>query len=79
MWDDVCLVVFDEAHHCVKDHPFNRLLREYSIPKMQSMRPKILGLTASPAGDRFKAFYFSVLVILVNLLLYDAIMLNHAN
>ena len=44
------MVVFDEAHHCVKKHPFNSLLREQHIMVDPATRPKILGLTASPAG-----------------------------
>ncbi|KAK3102774.1 hypothetical protein FSP39_013845 [Pinctada imbricata] len=49
-WTDLSLVVFDEAHHCGKNHPFNRLLQEHQLPKAGSVRPKVLGLTASPAG-----------------------------
>jgi endoribonuclease Dicer len=49
-WEDNCLVVFDEAHHCIKNHPFNQLLQEYHRKYPQNVRPKLLGLTASPAG-----------------------------
>ncbi|XP_071104399.1 uncharacterized protein [Haliotis cracherodii] len=49
-WEDFSLVVFDEAHHCVKNHPFNRLLEAYHRPCQPEHRPKVLGLTASPAG-----------------------------
>lgn len=49
-WTDVCLVVFDEAHHCVKNHPFNKLLQGYHKKVPIEQRPRLLGLTASPAG-----------------------------
>ena len=50
-WTDNCLVVIDEVHHCMKDHPFNRLIQlcrhsQLELPR----RPRLLGLTASPAG-----------------------------
>lgn len=50
-WEDFSLVVFDEAHHCEKGHPFNSLLTNYhrQIRELEK-RPKVLGLTASPAG-----------------------------
>ncbi|KAL5007600.1 hypothetical protein ScPMuIL_016406 [Solemya velum] len=47
-WEDMCLVVIDEAHHCQKNHPYNNLLRRYHHPCPE--KPKLLGLTASPAG-----------------------------
>lgn len=49
-WTDVCLVVFDEAHHCVKNHPFNKILLGYHKQCTPEKRPRLLGLTASPAG-----------------------------
>ncbi|KAL3841905.1 hypothetical protein ACJMK2_019994 [Sinanodonta woodiana] len=49
-WDDFSLVVFDEAHHCEKNHPFSQLLKTYHLPMPKSDRPKLIGLTASPAG-----------------------------
>lgn len=50
-WADNCLVVIDEAHHCLKDHPYSRLIqlcRHSQLPA--TGRPRLLGLTASPAG-----------------------------
>ncbi|KAF2069109.1 hypothetical protein CYY_009573 [Polysphondylium violaceum] len=44
------LIVIDEAHHIVKSHPFAVILKQYYKHMKQEMRPKILGLTASPAG-----------------------------
>ncbi|CAM9305781.1 unnamed protein product [Pylaiella littoralis] len=59
--DSICCVVLDEAHHCVKAHPFNRVTRLFlasggnksaSTPvKLPSELPKVLALTASPAGE----------------------------
>ncbi|XP_071181980.1 antiviral innate immune response receptor RIG-I-like [Mytilus edulis] len=49
-WKDTCLVVFDEVHHCVKSHPYNRLSYfEHKVCPTED-QPKLLGLTASPAG-----------------------------
>lgn len=49
-WSDLCLAVFDETHHCDKDHPFNKLLKHHHLPLDLDKRPKVVGLTASPAG-----------------------------
>ena len=49
-WEDNCFIVFDETHHCIKNHPFNQLLLGYHRKYAQNVRPKLLGLTASPAG-----------------------------
>jgi len=46
---DVCLMVFDEAHRCVKDYDYTQLALKYQ----QSARHQlILGLTASPGGKK---------------------------
>ncbi|EGG13599.1 putative RNA helicase [Cavenderia fasciculata] len=58
---DYCIIVVDEAHHIVKDHPFAVLLREYYTKLGKSLQPRIMGLTASPAG---KADFFSTLLSL---------------
>ena len=63
-WADFSLVVFDEVHHSVKQHPYQRLLTgsprvsvSPDVPPVTrhhdmeyDRRPKLLGLTASPAG-----------------------------
>jgi len=50
-WTDNCLVVIDEVHHCMKDHPFNRLVQLCRHSQLElRRRPRLLGLTASPAG-----------------------------
>lgn len=52
-FDDVSLIVLDEAHHCNKDHPYNVIIRDFYLQEDVHLghRPKILGLTASPAGE----------------------------
>lgn len=59
---DICLLVFDEAHHAVDNHPYNRIMQEFyfDLPIQGSdlVRPAVLGLTASPiyGGNVVKAF-----------------------
>ncbi|CAK0809375.1 unnamed protein product [Prorocentrum cordatum] len=43
------LVVFDEAHHCAGGHPFAGVMEQLRLCAPLS-RPRVLGLTASPAG-----------------------------
>ncbi len=53
---DISLIVFDEAHHAVDKHPYNRIMKEFyfELPVRHAhessvvVRPVILGLTASP-------------------------------
>lgn len=42
----ICLLVFDEAHHCANDHPSKLIMDFYHLEK--GPRPSVLGLTASP-------------------------------
>lgn len=60
-WEDLCIVVFDEAHHCTKSHPFNKLLEKNHLTIPEPERPKILGLTASPAGKKTFAITVTML------------------
>ncbi|KAF9525584.1 hypothetical protein CPB83DRAFT_796071 [Crepidotus variabilis] len=63
---DISLIVFDEAHHAVDKHPYNRIMKEFyfhlAIRDLEGddaeIRPMILGLTASPiyGGNASKAF-----------------------
>jgi ERCC4-related helicase len=46
---DVSLVVFDEAHRCVRDYAYSDVAQAY---KSQSVEPLILGLTASPSAKK---------------------------
>ena len=66
---DVGLLVFDEAHHAVKQNPFNRIMQEFYMKldkrtrntgSTERVRPMILGLTASPmyGGDPDVAFEY---------------------
>lgn len=49
--NDVCILIEDEAHRCVKEYDYNYIARKYIE---QSENPRILGLTASPGSDRKK-------------------------
>ncbi|KAI6044733.1 hypothetical protein EDC04DRAFT_2639245 [Pisolithus marmoratus] len=69
--NQIGLLVFDEAHHAVDNHPMNCIMRDhyFSLPVRQPAmtsshgpvreeRPMVLGLTASPmfGGDVVEAF-----------------------
>jgi len=47
--EDFSLVVFDEAHRAVKDYAYTKIARHYME---KGTYPIILGLTASPGGNR---------------------------
>jgi endoribonuclease Dicer len=64
---DISLLVFDEAHHAVDNHPYNRIMLDFyfNLPRRDQhlhnsleVRPMVLGLTASPiyGGNVLKAF-----------------------
>lgn len=55
---DISLFIFDEAHHAVDNHPYNRIMQEFYFHLPQHLRPAVLGLTASPiyGGNVEKAF-----------------------
>jgi len=44
----VCLLIEDEAHRCVKNYDYNFVAQKY---KSQAEHPRIIGLTASPGSD----------------------------
>ncbi|TKA82698.1 hypothetical protein B0A55_01272 [Friedmanniomyces simplex] len=46
----LALLVFDEAHHCIKGHPMNAIMKNFYHPaKLRTeVVPAVLGLTASP-------------------------------
>ncbi|EXJ84715.1 hypothetical protein A1O3_05385 [Capronia epimyces CBS 606.96] len=46
----ISLIVFDEAHHCKKNHPYSKIMRDYYL-KWKDTRPRIFGMTASPADE----------------------------
>lgn len=45
---EVCLLIEDEAHRCIKNYDYNFIAQEYTC---QSKNPRILGLTASPGSE----------------------------
>lgn len=51
---DICLLIFDEAHHCSGDHPYAQIMRQYSEASKPD-RPHILGMTASPVNSKVKS------------------------
>ena len=66
---DIGLLVFDEAHHAVKNNPYNRIMQDFYMKldkrtrytsSMDRVRPMVLGLTASPmyGGDPDAAFAY---------------------
>lgn len=48
---NVCLLIEDEAHRCIKNYDYNYISGSY---QKDSKNPRILGLTASPGSDRNK-------------------------
>ena len=46
--NDVCLLVEDEAHRCIKNYDYNYVAERY---KAQAANPRILGMTASPGSE----------------------------
>lgn len=47
--EEINLLIFDEAHHTKKGHPYARIIKDYYLAQSQpSLRPKIFGMTASP-------------------------------
>ncbi len=46
---DVCLLIEDEAHRCVKSYDYTYIAKKYME---QTLHPRILGLTASPGSER---------------------------
>ncbi|KAH0834480.1 Dicer-like protein 1 [Fonsecaea pedrosoi] len=47
----ISLLIFDEAHHCKKNHPYSKIIRDYYV-KWKGDRPRIFGMTASPVDSR---------------------------
>ncbi|KAF9501446.1 P-loop containing nucleoside triphosphate hydrolase protein [Pleurotus eryngii] len=67
MGKDISLIVFDEAHHAVREEPYNQIMREFYFhlpPRVSGngpctiARPAIMGMTASPVygGNVERAF-----------------------
>jgi dsRNA-specific ribonuclease/ERCC4-related helicase len=73
-FETVALLVFDEAHHATKSHPFNSIMREFYFParKAKSPLPRIFGMTASPikvkgATEQFPFCIKSIQTLQLNL------------
>ena len=49
--DDVCLLIEDEAHRCLKNYDYNYIADTY---KRQAINQRIIGLTASPGSEKEK-------------------------
>ena len=47
---DISVLVFDEAHHCLGNHPYNQIMSHYG-DTLNRFKPVVLGLSASPAGE----------------------------
>ena len=53
--EKIALLVFDEAHHCVRGHAANKIMQNFYHAKKQKRPeeiPCILGLTASPVVNK---------------------------
>lgn len=48
---EVCLLIEDEAHRCVRNYDYTYLSKQYLA---QSHNPRIIGMTASPGSDYSK-------------------------
>ena len=48
---DVSVLVFDEAHHCQGNHPYNKIMSQFYHDVPDRCKPLVLGLSASPAGE----------------------------
>lgn len=46
--NQVNLLIFDEAHHTKKNHPYARIIKDHYVREPAANRPRILGMTASP-------------------------------
>ena len=47
---DISVLVFDEAHHCLGNHCYNQIMRDFYNVTSNRFKPLVLALTASPAG-----------------------------
>lgn len=48
---EVCLLIEDEAHRCIKNYDYNFIAKNYIE---NSAHPRIIGLTASPGSEKSK-------------------------
>ncbi|CAF3385232.1 unnamed protein product [Rotaria socialis] len=45
--NQVDLLIFDECHHCIGNHPYSKIMEQYLVYHPLEHQPKIIGLTAS--------------------------------
>ncbi|PGH14121.1 hypothetical protein AJ79_03238 [Helicocarpus griseus UAMH5409] len=51
--EQINLLIFDEAHHAKKDHPYARIVKDFYLQRTVAQnRPKIFGMTASPVDAK---------------------------
>ncbi|KAI0418610.1 hypothetical protein F5X98DRAFT_113883 [Xylaria grammica] len=52
--EQVNLLIFDEAHHAKKNHPYARIVKDFyaTLEKNTCKSPRILGMTASPVDAK---------------------------
>ncbi|KAH6660429.1 hypothetical protein BKA67DRAFT_616874 [Truncatella angustata] len=52
--EQINLIIFDEAHHAKKNHPYARIIKDFYVDLKSSdlRRPRILGMTASPVDAK---------------------------
>ncbi|KAI1433141.1 hypothetical protein GGR50DRAFT_670129 [Xylaria sp. CBS 124048] len=52
--EQINLLIFDEAHHAKKNHPYARIIKDFyaTLEKSIQRRPRILGMTASPVDAK---------------------------
>ncbi|OJJ50927.1 hypothetical protein ASPZODRAFT_155932 [Penicilliopsis zonata CBS 506.65] len=46
--EQINLLIFDEAHHTKKEHPYARIIKDSYLKEIPSKRPRVFGMTASP-------------------------------
>ena len=65
---DISLIVFDEAHHCLGNHSYNQIMRDFYKKTDDKFKPLVLALTASPAGtDKLETTRENLETLLSNL------------
>ncbi|KAI8628167.1 hypothetical protein F5Y19DRAFT_486201 [Xylariaceae sp. FL1651] len=52
--EHINLLIFDEAHHAKKNHPYARIIKDFyvALEENKHKRPRILGMTASPVDAK---------------------------
>ncbi|OJD20980.1 hypothetical protein ACJ73_07682 [Blastomyces percursus] len=51
--EQINLLIFDEAHHAKKGHPYARIVKDFYLERTEVQnRPKIFGMTASPVDAK---------------------------